>query len=88
MLWKDVEKHPPLFRIGRLQKQFYLLSELAREMSSDTSEIQTDSGKVYRVFRQIIRAIVYDFFENFGKIRQLRRLFSIYNGCLRALQRN
>ena len=54
MLWKDVGKHPPLFRVGRLQKQFYIQNELARAMSSDTSELQTDSGKVHRVYRQIL----------------------------------
>ena len=43
-----------LFRVGRLQKLFYLPNELVRAMSSDFSEIQTDSGKVYRVFRQIL----------------------------------
>ena len=51
--WKDLEKHPPLFRVGRLPKQFYLPNEFARAMSNDFSEIQTDSGKVYRVFWQI-----------------------------------
>ena len=50
MLWKNLEKHPPLFRVGRLPKQFYLPNEFARAMSNDFSEIQTDSGKVYRVF--------------------------------------
>ena len=54
MLWKDQGKHPPLFRVGRLQKLFYLPNELARAMSSDFSEIQTDSGRVYRVLRQIL----------------------------------
>ena len=54
MLWKDQGKHPPLFRVGRLQKLFYLPNELARTMSSDFSEIQTDSGRVYRVLRQIL----------------------------------
>ena len=49
MLWKDLGKHPPLFRVGRLQKLFYLPNKLVRAMSSDFSEIQTDSGKVYRV---------------------------------------
>ena len=49
MLWKDLGRHPPLFRVGRLQKLFYLPNELVRAMSSDFSEIQTDSGKVYRV---------------------------------------
>ena len=52
--WKDLEKHPPLFRVGRLPKQFYLPNEFARAMSNDFSEIQTDSGKVYRVFWQIL----------------------------------
>ena len=50
MLWKDLEKHPPLFRVGRLPRQFYLPNEFARAMSNDFSDIQTDSGKVYRVF--------------------------------------
>ena len=54
MLWKDLGKHPPLFRVGRLQKLFYLPNELARAMSSDFSEIRTDSGNVYRAFRQIL----------------------------------
>ena len=53
MLWKDLRKHPP-FRIGRLQKLFYLPNELVRAMSRDFSEIQTDSDKVYRVLRQIL----------------------------------
>ena len=50
MLWKDLEKYSPLFRVGRLPRQFYLPNEFARAMSNDFSEIQTDSGKVYRVF--------------------------------------
>ena len=54
MLWKDLGKHPPLFRVGRLQKLFYLPNKLVRAMSSDFSEIQTGSGKVYLVFRQIL----------------------------------
>ena len=54
MLWKDVGKHPPLFSVGRLQKQFYIQNELARAMSSDTSELQTDCGKLHRVYRQIL----------------------------------
>ena len=53
VLWKDLEKHPPLFRVGRLPKQFYLPNEFARAISNDFSEIQTDSGKVYRDFWQI-----------------------------------
>ena len=54
MLWKDLGKHPPLFRVGRLQKLFYLPNKLVRAMSSNFSEIQTDSGKVYRVCQQIL----------------------------------
>ena len=65
MLGKDLGKHPPLFRVGRLQKQFYLPNELARAMSSDTSEIQTDSGKIYRVFRQILLSDCLRLFRNF-----------------------
>ena len=55
MLWKDLGKHPPLFCVGRLQKQYYSPNELiARTMSSDISEIQTDSDKVCRAFRKIL----------------------------------
>ena len=36
-------------------------------MSSDFSEIQTDSVRVYRVFVKFYQAIVYDFFEKFKK---------------------
>ena len=54
ILWKDLGKHPPLFRVGRLQKLFYLPNELARAMSNDFYEIRTDSGKVYCVFRQVL----------------------------------
>ena len=54
MLRKYLGKHPPLFRVGRLQKLFNLPNELVHAMSSYFSEIQSDSGKVYRVFRQIL----------------------------------
>ena len=54
MLRKYLGKHQPLFRVGRLQKLFNLPNELVHAMSSDFSEIQSDSGKVYRVFRQIL----------------------------------
>ena len=78
MLWKDLGKHPPLFRVGRLQKLFYLPNELVRTMLSDFSEIQTDSGKVYRFFfSKFYGAIAYDFFEKFGKIRQHRNVCSL-----------
>ena len=54
MLRKYLGKHPPLLRVGRLQKLLNLPNELVRAMSSDFSEIQSDSRKVYRVFRQIL----------------------------------
>ena len=54
MLRKYLGKHPPLFHVSRLQKLFNLPNELVHAMSSDFSEIQSDSGKVYRVFRQIL----------------------------------
>ena len=78
MLWKDLGKHPPLFRVGRLQKLFYLPNELVRAMSSDFSEIQTDSGKVYRVFRQILPSDCTWLFRKIGKIRQQRNRSAVY----------
>ena len=67
-----------MFRVGRLQKLFYLPNALVRAMSSDFSEIQTDSVRVYRVFVKFYQAIVYDFFEKFGKIRQQRNRSVVY----------
>ena len=73
MLWKDLEKYPPLFRVGRLPRQFYLPNEFARAMSNDFSEIQTDSGKVYRVFLpNSTKQLYMTFSKKFGEIRQQR----------------
>ena len=68
MLWKDLGKPPPLFRVGRLQKLFHLPNELVRAMSSDFSEIQTDSGKVYRIFRRILLSDCMTFSKNLEKL--------------------
>ena len=71
MLWEDLEKHPPLFRVGRLPRQCYLPNEFARAMSIDFSEIQTDSGKVYRVFLpNSTKQLYMTFSKKFGEIRQ------------------
>ena len=80
ILWKNLRKYPPLFRVGRLQKLFYLPNKLVRAMSSNFSEIQTDSGKVYRVCQQILLSdCKLLFFEKFGKIRQQRNRSVVYN---------
>ena len=49
MLWKDLEKHPPLFRVGRLPRQFYLPNEFARAMSNNFPKSKLTAVK-YIVF--------------------------------------
>ena len=78
MFWKDLGKRPSFFRVGRLQKQLHVPNELARAMSSDFSEMQTDRGKVYHVFQQFYQEIVYDFFEKFENNRQQRNSSVVY----------